>query len=160
MYPYLRVLHPQSTSIKAPFIEQFTDDWTERWTPSEATKKTPVGGETFSYVGKWSVEEPKTAVVEGDLGLVAKTKAAHHAISAPFESSLSLADEPFVVQYEVKYQDGGNCGGGYIKLLEDEFKSSGKEFDDKTPWTIMFGPDLTCPGTKVCLICACFRFRC
>jgi len=54
-----------------------------------------------------------------------------------------------VVQYEVKYQKGGNCGGGYVKLLEDGFQSSGKDFDDKTPWVIMFGPDLTCPGTKL-----------
>ena len=54
-----------------------------------------------------------------------------------------------MVQYEVKYQKGGNCGGGYLKLLEDGFQTAGKEFSDKTPWTIMFGPDLTCPGTKV-----------
>ncbi|KAH9929727.1 uncharacterized protein B0H18DRAFT_172784 [Fomitopsis serialis] len=71
------------TAIKAPFLEQFTDDWASRWTPSEATKKTPVGGETFSYVGKWEVDEPTISVIEGDKGLVAKTKAAHHAISAP-----------------------------------------------------------------------------
>ncbi|KAI0035137.1 Calreticulin family-domain-containing protein [Vararia minispora EC-137] len=137
------------TDIKAAFVEQFTDDWSSRWTPSEATKKTPVGGETFSYVGKWEVEEAKAPVIEGDKGLVAKTKAAHHAVSAPFSKAVSLADEPFVVQYEVKYQQGGNCGGGYVKLLEDGFQTSGKEFSDKTPWTIMFGPDLTCPGTKV-----------
>ena len=54
-----------------------------------------------------------------------------------------------MVQYEVKYQKGGNCGGGYIKLLEDGFQSSPTEFSDKTPWVVMFGPDLTCPGTKV-----------
>ncbi|KAI5898794.1 Calreticulin-domain-containing protein [Schizophyllum commune H4-8] len=137
------------TEIKAPFIEQFTDEWSSRWTPSEATKKTPVGGETFSYVGEWQVEEPLVSVIEGDLGLVAKTKAAHHAISAPFEKAIDFSEKPLVVQYEVKYQKGGNCGGGYIKLLEDGFQTSGKEFDDKTPWTIMFGPDLTCPGTKV-----------
>lgn len=139
----------KSTNIKAPFLEQFTDDWSERWTPSEATKKTPVGGETFSYVGKWSVEEPITPVIEGGKGLVAKTKAAHHAISAPFDSAIDFSEQPLVVQYEVKYQKGGNCGGGYIKLLEDGFQTEGKEFSDKTPWTIMFGPDLTCPGTKV-----------
>jgi len=137
------------TTLKAPFIEQFTEDWTERWTPSEATKKTPVGGETFSYVGKWEVEEPSISVVDGDRGLVAKSKAAHHAISAPFDKPIPFSDKPLVVQYEVKYQKGGNCGGGYLKLLEDGFQTSGKEFSDTTPWVVMFGPDLTCPGTKV-----------
>lgn len=137
------------TDIEAPFLEQFTEGWEERWTPSEATKKTPVGGETFSYVGKWSVEEASAPVIEGDLGLVAKSKAAHHAISAPFTESIDFSEKPLVVQYEVKYQKGGNCGGGYLKLLEDGYQTSGKEFSDKTPWVVMFGPDLTCPGTKV-----------
>ncbi|KAJ3989052.1 Calreticulin family-domain-containing protein [Lentinula detonsa] len=137
------------TEIKAPFIEQFTEDWSERWTPSEATKKTPVGGETFSYVGEWKVEEPLVQVIDGDLGLVAKSKAAHHAISAPFAEPVDFKQTPLVIQYEVKYQKGGNCGGGYLKLLEDGFQTSGKEFSDTTPWVIMFGPDLTCPGTKI-----------
>ncbi|KAF5384805.1 hypothetical protein D9615_001092 [Tricholomella constricta] len=144
------------TKIKAPFIEQFTDDWSERWTPSEATKKTAVGGETFSYVGKWEVEDPLISPIEGDQGLVAKSKAAHHAISAPFDKPIAFADKPLVVQYEVKYQKGGNCGGGYVKLLEDGFQTSGKEFSDTTPWVVMFGPDLTCPGTKVHFI---FRYK-
>jgi hypothetical protein len=147
----------QPTEIKAPFVEQFTDEWSKRWTPSEATKKTPVGSETFSYVGKWLVEEPTTSVIEGDLGLVAKNKAAHHAISAPFSKPVDFKTQPLVVQYEVKYQKGGNCGGGYVKLLEDGFQSSGKDFDDKTPWVIMFGPDLTCPGTKVRVSPVCWR---
>lgn len=137
------------TEISAPFIEQFTDDWAERWTASEATKKTPVGGEIFSYVGQWKVEEPQTVLIEGEKGLVAKSKAAHHAISAPFSSAVDFSDKPLVVQYEVKYQKGGNCGGGYLKLLTDGFQTSGKEFSDTTPWVVMFGPDLTCPGNKV-----------
>ncbi|KAH0837913.1 Calreticulin family-domain-containing protein [Lanmaoa asiatica] len=143
--------HPvfKATEITAPFIEQFTDDWSERWTPSEATKKTPVGGETFSYVGEWKVEDPETPFIVGKKALVAKSKAAHHAISAPFASPVDFKDKPLVVQYEVQYQKGGNCGGGYIKLLEDGFQTSGKEFSDTTPWVVMFGPDLTCPGTKL-----------
>jgi len=139
----------KSTSIKSGFIEQFNDDWSQRWTPSEATKKTPVGGETFSYVGEWSVEEPSTSVIDGDTGLVAKSKAAHHAISAPLPEPLDFKTKPLVIQYEVKYQKGGNCGGGYVKLLEDGFQTNQKEFSDQTPWVVMFGPDLTCPGTKV-----------
>jgi Calreticulin family len=141
------------TEIKAPFVEQFAEGWEDRWTPSDATKKTPVGGEIFSYVGKWSVEEPSTSVIEGDHGLVAKSIASHHAISAPFRKAIDISDKPLVVQYEVKYQKGGNCGGGYLKLLEDGFQTSGKEFSDKTPWVVMFGPDLTCPGTKVDFFC-------
>ncbi|KAJ7116809.1 Calreticulin family-domain-containing protein [Mycena crocata] len=144
------------TEIKAPFVEQFTADWTGRWTPSEATKKTPVGGETFSYVGEWKVEDPAISVIDGDQGLVAKSKAAHHAISAPFSEPIDFKTKPLVVQYEVKYQKGGNCGGGYVKLLEDGFQTSGKEFSDTTPWVVMFGPDLTCPGTKVHFI---FRYK-
>jgi len=138
-----------STQIKAPFIEQFTDDWSDRWTRSEATKTSANGEETFSYVGVWEVEDPSISVIEGDKGLVAKSKAAHHAISAPFKEPINFSDKPLVVQYEVKYQKGGNCGGGYVKLLEDGFQTSGKEFSDTTPWVVMFGPDLTCPGTKV-----------
>ncbi|KAL9716589.1 calnexin [Leucoagaricus gongylophorus] len=137
------------TEIKAPFLEQFNEDWADRWTASEATKKNNAGSETFSYVGKWEVEEPSLVVIEGDKGLVAKTKAAHHAISAPFSKPIDFGNKPLVVQYEVKYQKGGNCGGGYLKLLEDGFQTSGKEFSDTTPWVVMFGPDLTCPGTKV-----------
>jgi len=88
-------------------------------------------------------------IIEGDMGLVAKSKAAHHAISAPLKAPFDFKNKPLVLQYEVKYQKGGNCGGGYLKLLEDGFQSSPKEFSDKTPWVVMFGPDLTCPGTKV-----------
>lgn len=140
----------EPTTITAPFLEQFGDDWSERWTPSEATKKTPVGGETFSYVGAWNVEEStRFPAIVGDKGLVAKTKAAHHAISAPLEKPLDPKGKTLVVQYEAKFQKGGNCGGGYVKLLEDGYQSKGQEFSDKTPWVIMFGPDLTCPGTKV-----------
>ncbi|KIM70108.1 hypothetical protein SCLCIDRAFT_19061 [Scleroderma citrinum Foug A] len=139
----------KATEVLAPFVEQFTDGWSERWTPSEATKKTPVGGETFSYVGQWKVEDPETVLIEGKQGLVAKSKAAHHAISAPFNSPVDFSTKSLVVQYEVKYQKGGNCGGGYIKLLADGFQTSGKEFSDTTPWVVMFGPDLTCPGNKV-----------
>lgn len=129
-------------------MEQFTDSWKERWTPSEATKKTPVGGETFSYTGKWEVEEPTTPIIENDKGLVAKTKANHHAISAPFPESIDATTQPLVIQYEAKYQKGGNCGGGYLKLLEKDYQTYG-EFDDKTPWSIMFGIDMTCPASKV-----------
>lgn len=65
--------------------------------------------------------------IVGDEGLVLKTKAAHHAISVPFETPLDPAGKPLVVQYEVKLQKGLDCGGAYIKLLTDSDIVSRKE---------------------------------
>ncbi|CAG8630207.1 6291_t:CDS:2 [Acaulospora morrowiae] len=87
------------TTIQAPFLEQFTDDWLTRWSPSEATKENKDGGETFSYVGKWIVEEPNVYPgIKGDKGLVAKSAAAHHAISAPLKTPLDNTGKTLVVQ--------------------------------------------------------------
>lgn len=86
----------------------------------------------------------------GKEGLVAKTPAAHHAISVAFDTPVDPTDKDFVVQYELKLQDELQCGGAYIKLLTES--PSGiqyKEFDDKTPYTIMFGPDKCGSTNKV-----------
>lgn len=95
--------------------------------------------------------------IPGDEGLVLKTKAAHHAISAQFDKPLDPAGKTLVVQYEVKLQKGLDCGGAYLKLLTDSDAVSSdhlqiaraslnivllqgvqaEEFSDKTPYTIM-----------------------
>lgn len=93
--------------------------------------------------------------IPGDVGLVAKSKAAQHAISAHFEEPLDVAKviaegKPLVVQYEVKLQNGLTCGGAYVKLLTDGPEGiQHKEFSDKTPYTIMFGPDKCGGNSKV-----------
>lgn len=153
----------QSSSIKAPFLEQFTTPIPQsRWTISRATKQTPVGDETFSYVGIWNVEEPEVFPgIKGDMGLVLKTKAAHHAISTLFPDPIDSKGKPLVVQYEVKLQKGLDCGGAYIKLLTESEDAggglrAGEEYTDKTPFTIMFGPDKCGSTNKVHFI---FRHR-
>jgi hypothetical protein len=76
--------------------------------------------QVFSYVGRWSVEPPTVFPgIEGDDALVLKTKAAHHAISAPFDAVLDPKGKPLIVSYEVKLQKGLDCGGAYIKLLSE-----------------------------------------
>jgi len=80
-------------------LEQFTDTWSERWTASEATKETTTEGEVFSYVGQWSVEVPTVYPgLKNDKGLVAKSAAAHHAISASLPEVLDNKDNTLVVQ--------------------------------------------------------------
>jgi len=45
----------------------------------------------------------------------------------------------FVFQYEVRLHDGITCGGAYMKLLASKTKP--EEFDDKSRYAVMFGPD-------------------
>ncbi|ODH43330.1 hypothetical protein ACO22_01050 [Paracoccidioides brasiliensis] len=130
------------TTLKAPFLEQFTDDWETRWTPSHAKKQDSSSEEDWAYVGTWAVEEPHVFNgMKGDKGLVIKNAAAHHAISAKFPKKIDNKDNTLVVQYEVKLQNGLNCGGAYMKLLQDNKKLHAEEFSNASPYVIMFGPD-------------------
>ncbi|KAK4202290.1 Calreticulin family-domain-containing protein [Triangularia verruculosa] len=130
------------TKLKAPFLEQFTDDWEQRWKPSHAKKDTKGSEEEWAYIGEWAVEEPIVYKgMEGDKGLVVKNAAAHHAISAKFPKKIDPKGKTLVVQYEVKLQGGLECGGAYMKLLRDNKALHQDEFSNATPYVIMFGPD-------------------
>ncbi|EGF83327.1 hypothetical protein BATDEDRAFT_84872 [Batrachochytrium dendrobatidis JAM81] len=139
------------TTLTAPFLEQFGADWEKRWIPSNA-KKIVDGVEDedlLRYRGEWAVEPSTPIVIAGDEGLVVKTTAAHHAISAKFPKPVDPTGKSLVVQYEVKLQNGLECGGAYIKLLSYNDKYQADSFEDKTPYTIMFGPDKCGTTNKV-----------
>lgn len=138
------------TNLKAPFLEQFTDDWDSRWTPSHAKKQDSKTEEDWAYVGTWSVEEPTVLKgIEGDKGLVVKNPAAHHAISAKFDKKIDPKGKDLVVQYEVKLQNGLECGGAYMKLLQENKALHAEEFSNASPYIIMFGPDKCGATNKV-----------
>ncbi|NXS33736.1 CLGN protein, partial [Pomatostomus ruficeps] len=92
-------------------------------------------------LGRWEVEELKENAVPGDRGLVLKSVAKYHAISAMLTKAFVFDDKPLIVQYEVNFQKGIDCGGAYIKLLSSSNDLNLEYFFDKTPYTIMFGPD-------------------
>ncbi|RDW77097.1 putative calcium-binding protein cnx1 [Coleophoma cylindrospora] len=141
------------TTLKADFLEQFTDDWQTRWKPSHAKKDTKGADkeeEEWAYVGEWAVEEPTVYKgMEGDKGLVVKNAAAHHAISAKFPKKIDNKGKTLVVQYEVKLQNGLECGGAYLKLLRDNKALHQEEFSNVSPYVIMFGPDKCGTTNKV-----------
>ncbi|KAF2187816.1 calreticulin precursor [Zopfia rhizophila CBS 207.26] len=138
------------TTLKAPFLEQFTDDWESRWKASHAKKDDKSTEEEWAYVGTWAVEEPSVLKgMEGDKGLVIKDKAAHHAISAKFPKAVNNKGKTLVVQYEVKLQSGLECGGAYMKLLQDNKALHAEEFSNASPYIIMFGPDKCGATNKV-----------
>ncbi|XP_062852392.1 calmegin [Trichomycterus rosablanca] len=124
------------------FSETFDDGSLSRWTKSK-TMKDDADEEIAKYDGKWEVEPLKENKVAGDLGLILKSRAKHHAIAAPLDRPFVFKNKPLVVQYEVNFQDGIDCGGAYIKLLSDApgLDLDLEQFHDRTPYTIMFGPD-------------------
>ncbi|KAI9828683.1 MAG: hypothetical protein M1832_001786 [Thelocarpon impressellum] len=134
------------SKIKAPFFEQFTDDWESRWQPSHAKKEldkdSAKGDEEWIYDGSWAVEESHVfPAIEGDKGLVVKNAAKHHAISAKFPKKIDNKGKTLVVQYEVKLQNGLECGGAYLKLLKENKALHAEQFSNASPYVIMFGPD-------------------
>jgi calnexin len=137
--------------IKAPFFEQFTDDWASRWKLSRAKKQIDKSSEEeWAYIGNWEVEEPEVFKgIDGDKGLVVKDKAAHHAISARFPKPIDPKGKDLVVQYEVKLQSGLECGGAYMKLLQNNKALKREEFSNASPYVIMFGPDKCGSTNKV-----------
>jgi calnexin len=126
---------------EAYFVETFdTDVIGTKWILSEA-KKDDTDEDIAKYNGKWAVEEEDFSPLEGDQSLVLKTRARHHAIAAALDKPYEFKGKPFVVQYEVKFTNGQDCGGAYIKLLTKTPNLKLDQFKDKTGYTIMFGPD-------------------
>jgi calnexin len=142
----------QPTTLKAPFLEQFGAGWDSRWKPSHAKKTNTKADseEEWQFVGNWEVEEPTVYKgIAGDKGLVLKDKAAHHAISAKFDEPIDNKGKTLVVQYEVKLQNFLECGGAYMKLLQQNAALGTDEFSNASPYIIMFGPDKCGSTNKV-----------
>ncbi|OWB70350.1 hypothetical protein B5S31_g27 [[Candida] boidinii] len=129
------------------FFEQFDSNWDSRWKISQFTDS---DSPDLKYKGKWSVEE--SIVNKGfnnDKGLVVKSEASHHAISAKLPQVFDNKDNTLVLQYEVKLQKGLDCGGAYIKLLSENDELHNQEFNNDSSYQVMFGPDKCGNNNKV-----------
>lgn len=123
------------------FSENFDDpdEAKKRWFISRAQKEQE--NNVFKYDGEWDFQLPQKVIFNGDRSLVLKSKAKHAAIAARLNKKFEFNKKPLFVQYEVNFQNGMDCGGAYIKLLSYAQKLELDKFHDKTPYTIMFGPD-------------------
>ncbi|KFV64483.1 Calmegin, partial [Dryobates pubescens] len=132
------------------FTETF-DEALTGWVLSK-TKKEDTDDDISKYDGRWEVEELKENSMPGDRGLVLKSVAKHHAISSMLAKEFIFDDKPLIVQYEVNFQEGIDCGGAYIKLISSSDDLNLEYFFDRTPYTIMFGPDKCGEDYKLHLI--------
>lgn len=125
------------------FAEHFDNpsDFEKNWVKSKA-KKEGIAEDISKYDGEWAIETAQRDGLVGDQGLVLKSKAKHSAIASRLSKPFVFNDKPLIVQYEVILQDGQECGGAYLKLLSEGPETKNLEqFHDKTPYSIMFGPD-------------------
>ncbi|XP_057970327.1 calnexin homolog [Malania oleifera] len=126
-----------SASHDTIFYESFDEAFDGRWIVS--TKE--------DYKGVW-----KHAKSEGhdDYGLLVSENAKKYAIVKELEEPLSLKDKTVVLQFETRFQNGLECGGAYLKYLRSqEARWEPREFDNESPYSIMFGPDKCGSTNKV-----------
>ncbi|KMS97456.1 hypothetical protein BVRB_5g126880 [Beta vulgaris subsp. vulgaris] len=119
------------------FYESFDDSFDGRWIVSEKEE----------YNGVW-----KHSKSEGheDYGLLVSEKARKYAIVKELEKPVELKDKTVVLQFETRLQNGLECGGAYLKYLRpQEAGWVPKEFDNESPYSIMFGPDKCGSTNKV-----------
>jgi calnexin len=102
---------------------------------------------------EWKHEPTSDYGIEGDKALIVGAKARHYGVYSKFPKPVINTDKNLVLQYEVALSKGLECGGAYLKFLDNEVISKPNvELTNETPYIIMFGPD-KCGGTnKVHLI--------
>jgi len=111
----------------------FGDPFEKRWIQSRANA---------SY-GRFRLGLPTTYGDENiNRGMITAEDQHQYAISAKFKKPFDNKNKTLVLSYTVKYDQDHDCGGGYIKLMPDIDQ---EEFDGKTPYFIMFGPDICGP---------------
>lgn len=126
--------------------ETFDASWESRWVKSSWRQSDGTAGEFIWSAGKYFGDDE-----EADKGIKTTPDARFFGISAPFqEEYVSNEGKDLVIQYSVKNEQNLDCGGGYLKVLP---ASSGpasndlKDYDNETPYSIMFGPDI-CGGNR------------
>ncbi|RZS23767.1 hypothetical protein BHM03_00056750, partial [Ensete ventricosum] len=119
------------------FYESFDEPFEGRWIVSEKE----------DYKGLW--EHSKSDGHE-DYGLLVSEKARKYAIVKELDEPVILKDGTVVLQFEVRLQNGLECGGSYLKYLRPQGAGwSPKGFDNESPYSIMFGPDKCGSTNKV-----------
>ncbi len=136
---------PPSLRSKLVFYEGFDDNSSldSSWIKSKHEK--------YNGNAHLKVTTPNTILpsLEKELGLLLSSDMKVYGVSSMLNNPLVLGDhDEVVIQYEVKLQEPVTCSGAYIKLLSSDPSLDLSAIDDKTRYTIMFGPDKCSPGTN------------
>ncbi|XP_078161820.1 calnexin homolog 1-like [Carex rostrata] len=121
---------PHLETAKPLFYESFEENFKGRWIVSAKE----------DYKGVWKYSKSNG---HQDYGLLASHKERRYAIVKELKKPISLKCGTIVLQFEVRFQNGLECGGAYLKYLRppQDARWFPKEFDNESPYSILFGPD-------------------
>lgn len=127
----------------------------EDFSEGEAARARLVLSSAPRYAGQRVAVAPPDAFVDNAteaLGLTLASEAAAYAVTLPFPGGgFQVApQEALVLHYDVRFQRGVSCAGGYVKLLEAGTDASA--LASSSPYVLMFGPDSCGDTHKVHLI--------
>jgi len=141
------ILASQPKSVDgAYFLETFSDPIEGRWIKS--SNKMYTGNDVLNQKSAEGVQG-----IPGDTGLMLEGESRRYGIAAPFTFK-TVPGKELVFQYELKYAETIDCAGTYLKFLSGNPKL--EEMEEKTGYTVMFGPDKCGTTNKVHLI---LRFK-
>lgn len=127
-------------AAKVHFVEKFDEGWKDRWVASDWKKSEGQAGEWAHTTG------PFYGDAEEDKGIQTSQDARFYAISSKISESFSNNGKDLVFQFQVRFPQKIDCGGGYIKLLPESLDQ--KKFSGDSEYAIMFGPDICGTSTK------------
>jgi len=128
------------TSGEVYFKETFDASYGDRWVDSTWKKASGEAGEFEHTAGDWYGDAEK------DKGLKTTQDARFYTSAAPISNVFSNKGKDLVIQFQVRFPQKIDCGGGYLKILgsADDLES----FNGDTDYNIMFGPDICGYSTK------------
>lgn len=138
VFVFLAIIGLASATIY--FKETFDNSYSSRWVESNWKKSSGESGKWAHSAGKWYAD------AEADKGLETTQDARFYATSAKFPAGFSNEGKDLVVQYQVRFPQKIDCGGGYIKLAGSDIDQA--NWGGDSPYHIMFGPDICGYSTK------------
>lgn len=85
-------------------------------------------------------------------GILVKSEAKRYGLSTKLDSPIDSEDKDLVLQFEVRLQEGLNCGGAYLKFLTSTEGFEPETLSEKSGYSVMFGPDKCGATNQVHLI--------
>ncbi|CAK9222672.1 unnamed protein product [Sphagnum troendelagicum] len=126
-----------ASSSDTIFYDSFDENWDGRWIVSQSS----------DYGGKWKYEKSEG---HEDYGLLVSQPAKKYGIAVDLPEEVNPTDNTVVLQYDLRLQKGLECGGAYLKyLLPQAAGWTPSDFNNESPYSIMFGPDKCGSTNKV-----------